>query len=358
MPHLDDVTKYIVTTSINEPTEALLKYNRMPGWNLVVAGDMKTDCHEYVKRGIRILTPEEQIVMNKELSDAIGWNTIQRRNMATLYALQEGADIIAFVDDDNIPLDNWPFPDSVQFDGTSFVLPRKLTYSRIYNDFVDYGWKKISDPLLAIGLSYPHRGFPIVINKSSYHDNFSNVRSSIDMSVDVIAGLWTGEPDIDAITRINNTYYPLEEDDFIPGADFLTTDPMGFTAFPFNSQNTIMTRRAALQYFLYPGIGRYDDIVASYILQSRKGGNFNVAFTAPTVRQDRNEHNILDDLEQEMWGYRNGRNFVALMSGDGFREAWEQFMPSPSFASQARKAWERAVALSDSFLGDGRSGNV
>ena len=36
------VNKVIVTTTINPPTEAILKYDAMPGWDLVVMGDLKT----------------------------------------------------------------------------------------------------------------------------------------------------------------------------------------------------------------------------------------------------------------------------------------------------------------------------
>ena len=45
--------------------------------------------------------------MYPELSDAIGWNSIQRRNIGLLYAYEQGADVIATVDDDNIPYDDW-----------------------------------------------------------------------------------------------------------------------------------------------------------------------------------------------------------------------------------------------------------
>ena len=45
--------------------------------------------------------------MNKELSDSIGWKSIRRRNMGFIKAYEMGADIMATVDDDNIPNDDW-----------------------------------------------------------------------------------------------------------------------------------------------------------------------------------------------------------------------------------------------------------
>ncbi|MGB6767411.1 MAG: hypothetical protein WBE50_04860 [Methyloceanibacter sp.] len=44
---------------------------------------------------------------DKDLSDAIGWNCIQRRNFGLLIAHDMKADVVAVVDDDNIPLADW-----------------------------------------------------------------------------------------------------------------------------------------------------------------------------------------------------------------------------------------------------------
>jgi hypothetical protein len=66
--------------------------------------------------------------------------------------------------------------------------------------------------------------------------------------------------------------------------------PFPFTAdvlSPFNSQNTFFTRHALAHYFVLPGVGRMDDIWASYHLQSL---GFRVAYGAPSVRQNRNAH--------------------------------------------------------------------
>ena len=100
--------KIIVTTTIDEPTEATLKFAAMTDWHLVVAGDLKTP-HELYKNleNVTYLDPDEQEKISKELSDAIGWRTIRRRNMALIKAYQMGADIVATIDDDNIPLKNW-----------------------------------------------------------------------------------------------------------------------------------------------------------------------------------------------------------------------------------------------------------
>ena len=99
--------KFIVTTSIYKPSEATIKFSKMKGWTLIVVGDKKTPHNMYNSLNCIYLSPEDQENLNKSLSDAIGWNKIMRRNMGFLYAFKEGADIVATVDDDNIPYDNW-----------------------------------------------------------------------------------------------------------------------------------------------------------------------------------------------------------------------------------------------------------
>jgi hypothetical protein len=43
--------KIIVTTTINPPTEAILKFDAMEDWDLVVIGDLKTPKDYALKRG-------------------------------------------------------------------------------------------------------------------------------------------------------------------------------------------------------------------------------------------------------------------------------------------------------------------
>ena len=105
--------KYIITTTINHPTEATLKFcdiAKNKDWTFVIVGDTKTPHDEYKvleNNNVVYLTPEQQEELYPELSETIGWKSIQRRNIGFVYAYHNGADIIATVDDDNIPYDNW-----------------------------------------------------------------------------------------------------------------------------------------------------------------------------------------------------------------------------------------------------------
>ena len=143
--------KMIVTTTINSPTEATIKFLEKKDWQMVVVGDLKTPHGKYAELrseypNLQYLHPSTQEDLYKELSDAIGWNKIMRRNIGYLYAYQQGADIIASVDDDNIPYDNW---------GKDITVGKEV--------IVDC-WKSengVFDPLSVTNAEYLwHRGYP------------------------------------------------------------------------------------------------------------------------------------------------------------------------------------------------------
>ena len=96
--------RVIVTTTINPPTEAIRRFDAMRDWDLVAVGDLKTPADYRLERGV-YMSPAEQEKYDKELSDAIGWNCIQRRNFGLLLAHEMRADLVAVIDDDNIPLE-------------------------------------------------------------------------------------------------------------------------------------------------------------------------------------------------------------------------------------------------------------
>ena len=77
---------------------------------MYVAGDVTTPHDAYLALaaehdGVVYLRPEDQEKVDGELSRVIGWRTVQRRNFATLAAWRDGAEVFAFIDDDNVPKD-------------------------------------------------------------------------------------------------------------------------------------------------------------------------------------------------------------------------------------------------------------
>lgn len=272
--------KVIVTTTINPPTKAIKLFDQMKDWYLIVIGDKKTPSDFKLKRGLYV-PPVEQEKYDKKLSDLIGWNCIQRRNIGYLMAYDMGADIIATVDDDNIPMSGW---------GENLILGKKTE--------VTYYSTKLTcfDPVGAT--NYPdlwHRGFPLqFLSKREY-----NVKKKKTIVADVQADFWNGDPDIDAICRMEHAPECAFDDKYFP----LASNKIS----PFNSQNTFLTRKILKDYFLFPGVGRMDDIWGAYYVQSF---GYKVAYTKASVYQQRNVHNLTKDMKLEYLGYEHNEEIV------------------------------------------------
>lgn len=275
--------KIIVTTTINPITKALEKFIQKKDWHLVVVGDKKTPHVEYEKiKEITYLHPDEQHSRWPVLSELIGFNCIQRRNFGFLYAFGRGAEIVATVDDDNIPYDNW---------GEN-VLVNKTVEVDVYT--CD---NHVFDPLSITNYKQLwHRGYPWEMIKTKNNVSYLGKKS---VKIDVQAGLWDGDPDIDAAERL--MFSPMVKFDHIEPyhANKLTV---------FNSQNTFLSARVLSKYMMIPFVGRMDDIWGSYILQ--KSIPVNVAFTAASVYQDRNVQCLFKNLKNELLGYENNLEFV------------------------------------------------
>ena len=119
-------------------------------------------------------------------SEAIGWNTLARSNIAFLEALKWGADVIYSWDNDNLPTDGMHF----------------LYLARLWVPFTGIkvtgtdGW---FDPGQLLIPKTRHRGFP--------HDRPPSKIAFpvVGAKVGVAAGLVIGDPDCDAVTRIETT---------------------------------------------------------------------------------------------------------------------------------------------------------
>jgi hypothetical protein len=278
--------KIIVTTTINPITKALKRFQEFPEWELIVVGDKRTPTPYVLDRGT-YLSPQMQEEFDKELSDAIGWNCIQRRNFGLLWAHQMGADIIALVDDDNIPYEHWG----------SHLLLCKESQVRYYETDLP-----VFDPIGATNIKHIwHRGYPLeLIPKRDYS------RVSVkNLCPDIQADFWNGDPDIDAVCRMEHRpICTFEQKSF----------PLSSNTFsPFNSQNTFMTKDVLPHYFLFPHIGRMDDIWASYYVEAM---GFKVVYQKPSVFQDRNVHNLIKDMKAEYIGYENNLALVEDLKKD------------------------------------------
>lgn len=140
----------------------------------------------------------------------------------------------------------------------------------------------------------------------------------------VNAGLWKGDPDIDAATRL--ALNPIVTKNLAPNNYSLSLR----TKCPFNSQNTALHRDVIPAYCIIHGVGRYDDIIPSYIVKRIADhlGDY-VRFGEPIVRQVRNQHDLWKDLEDERIGMQLTDRFVdwlyeITLAGATYKECLEQ----------------------------------
>jgi len=278
--------KVIVLTTINVPNNLIEFIEKAEGeWYPIVVGDLKTPHKEVFDICKKVngiyLSPDIQMTLGFSHTDALPWNCYDRKNIGYLFAYKEGAEIIYSTDDDNYPPDHWD----------SYVNLGKQDIRTVSSKS---GWwnclSESDNPITP-------RGFPywLIREPNVYHRTFSY---GIDVGVQV--GLWTGDADVDAITRIVAdsviTYYK--------DLDFALAKG---TMCPYNSQNTFISREMLPAHMLWCGAGtpfyRYDDIFAGYVAQVigwHHGKS--IKFGRPILRQERNPHNLIKDLKSEIGG--------------------------------------------------------
>jgi hypothetical protein len=282
---------YIVTTTINPPSNSIFGFlTYRNDWKMIVVGDTKTPRDIYRRTeesypNLIYLSPEDQEKKYPELSAVLGWKTIQRRNIGFVEAYNLGAELIATIDDDNIPYQTWG----------EDVLAGQYGEVELYSTE-----QRVFDPLSATNHNNLwHRGFPIqLVEKKNDIKLMGRVKDHIEVQAD----LWDGDPDIDAIERI--AWHPCVKFN-------VTTPYMGNVIAPFNSQNTILSRVCFPYYCVLPYVGRMDDIFGAYILQAKLP--VNVVFNKASVYQARNTQDLTVNLRKEYIGYEHALDFIDRM---------------------------------------------
>jgi hypothetical protein len=290
----------IITTTINYP-DLLIKYakdsvsaSKKHHINFIIAGDLKTPAKTKglcakIQRKYKIeciyLDPKEQIkYLTKfhKLKKYLKWNSVQRRNIAFLKAIETGSEIIITIDDDN-------FLETKNFIKTHIKNFSQKSHTMISSN---NGWYNVCNLLKEKNNnSFFHRGYPVSKRKLNCKISTQKVK---DKKIAINAGLWLGDPDVDAVTRLSNNIIATKykfKNNFI--LDKKTNSP-------FNSQNTAINSKIAPCYFLSADVGRMDDIYASYVAKKICDHlDYFISYGEPIVRQDRNNHNLWRDLELE-----------------------------------------------------------
>lgn len=298
----------LITTTINVPTVLALYRKLGPDVAFFVAADEKTPLEAYefcaTIPNCEIYSPDRQRDLGYACSELLGWNCVERRNIALLEAVKWGADVVVTIDDDNVPTN----PD--YFWQATGVDKKALTWTRLPFNGIKAssptGW---FDPGALLVPQTKHRGFPISIESEPVFEPV------IDAKVGVAQGLCLGDPDIDAVTRIATA--PIIHSVSELGRAGIVVDPSCWTV--FNTQNTAFIRELAPAMFQMPGVGRYSDIYASLITQRvmRERG-LHVHFGQPFIWQQRNQHDLIRDLRQEIDGMANVGSLAGWLNGYEF----------------------------------------
>lgn len=288
---MDDIA--IVSTSINAKPSAYSEW--ATAGKLIVAGDLNTpDGLEWYVRSRDGIYIAPDVQESKYLwSKHIGWKNIQRRNAAIWEAYIMGFQYVLTVDDDNHPAVS-----AHQFVAGHIDAMMHKVESTVGSatDFLNTGIFTVPQ--------FHQRGVPYGVYANATTIRSNTIESAPNIVVSQAQVL--GDPDCDAVERIANAPMIVAVN-----ANIVIT-PGTYAA--FNSQATMWKHAWVPVMAVLPGIGRYDDIFASYIF-ARLAREYNVTVHVgdPCVTQLRNEHNLAADLRAELWGMQNVFAFCAAL---------------------------------------------
>ena len=348
----------IVTTTINIP-RLLLQYAENARYyghkdvDFVVIGDRKspagtaefceTVAQYYPCSYLDIPAQQKYLVRFPELWTHLRFDSIQRRNVGMLLAYENSADVVVTIDDDNFVLSQ-DFFGLHSVVGTVRELP---TYGSTSGFFDVCSFLEAED-----GVRFYHRGYP---QKQRWKESgfLSTYRHRRRVAVN--AGFWLDNPDIDALTRMERQPVVRGYKANWPGNIALHPG----TWSPFNSQNTALMRELLPAYFLSPYIGRYDDIWASYIIAriAQHMGDV-ISFGDPLIRQERNPHDLWNDLDVERNGMILTDDFCEALravplSGNSYHECLGELSQKLEQAWKAGPKWNESQRECRSKLLDG-----
>ena len=280
------MSAYCVLTTINPPTKAIEKLYEKFGSNLIVVGDEKTPEGWNYKDAKYILDlPKE-----KWYEGYAPRNSYARKNLGYLEAMKKGATVIYSSDDDNIPNANWA---ERNFKTLSYTSDQRGWYN-VYTMFSD-------ERIWPRGFSLQHLNFD-----ETCGDNFTKTEI---LNSSIQQGLADKEPDVDAIWRLTDGYFPGFKDE---GSIYLNKESWC----PINSQSTWFFKKAfPLMYLPVYCNMRCTDIWGGFVAQRciwELGEG--VTFHSPSeVYQDRNPHDLLKDFEDEIPGYLHNDTIVKTL---------------------------------------------
>jgi hypothetical protein len=311
-----------IATTIYPPSmqlKTLALLTSKSGGKTIVVGDMKTPI-SWNESNISFFSLQAQLDKYPftDFAKMLPINHYCRKNLGYLYGMLEKPEWIYETDDDNLVSTEELNPPSLTV-GVTDQIVHNQGWLNIYN------YTNILNRLESEGSIWP-RGYPLeVINDKSEKLNYQEKVNNLEIQVPIANGLVDGDPDVDAIFRLTRNL-PLKFEKF--QKDLIIC---GGTWAPFNSQNTWWHKSVfPLLYLPVTTSFRVTDILRSYIAQCIiTKFNMGIRFFGPSAIQERNEHSLIGDFEQEIPLYLNSQKMLSeinssIKTADNITQA--QFM--------------------------------
>jgi hypothetical protein len=279
-------TCLVITSIANDKNSVLMNYAKeCKDLNIpfIVIGDTKSPSN-FELQGCDFYSIESQKKLNFFLVELLPEKHYARKNLGYLIAIKSGSKIIIETDDDNLPLkDFW----------------KKRDINTYASELSDKKWVNVYKYFTDLNI-WP-RGFPL----QNINDKVPELGSVKLLYSPIQQGLADDNPDVDAIYRLvlplpvkfkQNTSIALSNNSYCP----------------FNSQNTTWFSDAfPLLYLPSYCSFRMTDIWRSFIAQRISWTcGWSILFNSSTVYQNRNDHSIIKDFEEEISGYLNNSSIM------------------------------------------------
>jgi len=282
------MTRAIVITSIYNPTESIEKFSKIKGYKLIVVGDKKTPIN-WNYNNVSYISIENQDRIGSHLNKVLPFNHYCRKMIGYLFAIKNGAEYIVDTDDDNIPKNEWCFPD---FEGVFSQIANDLGFINIYQLYTDQNiWP---------------RGLPLNLITKNF-----DLENKLDLNFCKI-GIWQGladeDPDVDAVYRLtsNAPCYFKNRPPIVLGENTIT---------PFNTQNTIVRKELFPLMYLPTHVSfRFTDILRGLVAQPIMWlYGFKLGYIDATVIQKRNCHDFMSDFVSEIPMYESCDKVIEIV---------------------------------------------
>lgn len=291
----------LIITTIGSLNKALREYGELCSKNnveFIVIGDKKTkpelgehftqfQNQQHFPGGY--YSAEQQMEMKFKTAAVLPFNHYTRKNIGYLLAARNNAEVILETDDDNYPLENYGFNFFRQITGP---VVSHIGWVNVYKHFTsEHVWP---------------RGFPLDLVTADV-PALGGTRTVYSPVQQYLADK---NPDVDAVYRLVIN----KELNFNVLQNNIILDQYSWC--PFNSQNTVWFKEVfPLLYLPSTCSFRMTDIFRSYIAQRLLWTiDANLSFGNSSVYQDRNEHSLIKDFQDEIAGYLNDKKIIQTLT--------------------------------------------